>query len=383
MRLGLRLTLVRAGLAAAVLSTMLTHAQARTDKPLAWAYMAWWMPDSWRSAPVQKLDRVLFFELKVRGSGKITDRNGWPEQWSEFRAAMKQRGTPVDLTLTLFELQEMNALFRSADARARLLKEAVALASHRDVSGLQLDFEVYDPVPDATLEGLRQFVRELAAALHRLSPARHVSVFLPIGGASTLYDKTTLQQVDNVVLQGYDSHWRGGPMAGPLSPLRGAEAVTWEKALAKGDELLVPRRKMMFSFPLYGYEWPVRDAKAGGQTAGVGTEVSYTPLPPGLVPAIGASVRERVGKYGAHRDERSGSVYYQYKNAQGGLREGWFEDDWSLARKTDFMTRESMAGMAFFVLGYDADELIGKYMRTVEAADARSEDQKEQKNTAR
>jgi spore germination protein len=371
----MRLSLVRAGLAAAVLSMMLTHAQARTDKPLAWAYMAWWLPDSWRSAPVQKLDRILFFELKVHGSGKITNRNGWPEQWSEFRAVMKQRGTPIDLTLTLFEPQELNALFRSADARARLLKEAVALASHKDVSGLQLDFEVYDPVPDATLAGLRKFVQDLSTALHRLAPARHVSVFLPIGGASTLYDKATLQQVDNVVLQGYDSHWRGGPMAGPLSPLRGVEAVTWEKALAKGDELMVPRRKMIFSFPLYGYEWPVRETRAGGPTAGVGAEVSYAPLPPGLVPAIETSVRERVGKYGAHRDERSGSVYYQYKTVQGGLREGWFEDDWSLTRKTDFMTRESMAGMAFFVLGYDADELLGKYINAIATADVSSRNQ--------
>jgi spore germination protein len=371
----MKLALVRAGLAAAVLSAMFTHAQARTDKPLAWAYMAWWMPDSWRSAPVQKLDRILFFELKLRGNGKITDRNGWPEQWSAFRAAMKQRGTPIDLTLTLFEPQELNTLFQSADARARLLKEAVALASHHDVDGLQLDFEVYDPVPDATLAGLRQFVQDLSAALHRLSPARHVSVFLPIGGASTLYDKATLQQVDNVVLQGYDSHWRGGPMAGPLSPLRGVEAVTWEKALAKGDELMVPRRKMMFSFPLYGYEWPVRETRAGGPTAGVGTEVSYAPLPPGFVPAIEASARERAGKYGAHRDERSGSVYYQYKTVQGVLREGWFEDDWSLTRKTEFMTRESMAGVAFFVLGYDADELLGKYVNAIEAADVSSRSQ--------
>lgn len=371
----MRRTLIRAGLAAAILSTMLTHAQARVDKPLAWAYMAWWMPDSWRSAPVQKLDRVLFFELKVRENGRITDRNGWPEEWGEFRTEMKRRGTPVDLTLTLFDPHELNTLFRSADARARLLQEAVDLASHGDVGGLQLDFEVYDPVPPATLAGLRQFVQELSAALRRLAPARHLSVFIPIGGASTLYDKATLQQVDNVVLQGYDSHWRGGPKAGPLSPLRGVEAVTWEKALAKADELMVPRRKMVFSFPLYGYEWPVRDTRAGGATAGPGSEVSYAPLPPGLVPAIGASVRERVSKHGARRDERSGSVYYQYKTPQGALMEGWFEDDWSLARKMDFMTREAMGGMAFFVLGYDGDELLGKYVNGVAAGGVSSSSQ--------
>jgi spore germination protein YaaH len=275
---------------------------------------------------------------------------------------MKQRGTPIDLTLSLFEPKAMNTLFSSPEARARLLKEAVELAGHEDVSGLQLDFEVYELVPAATLAGLRQFMRELADALHQMKPARHVSVFLPIGGASTLYDEETLARVDNVVLQGYDSHWLSGPAAGPLSPLRGKEAVTWEKALAKGVELNVPRSKMLFSFPLYGYEWPVKEDKARSATAGPGVEVSYAPLKPELVPAIKFNVQDRVARFGAHRDLLSGSVYYQFQGEQGRHIEGWFEDAWSLGRKTDFMKQESLGGMAFFVLGYDGNDLVKKYL---------------------
>jgi spore germination protein len=340
-------------------------ARSSADKPLAWAYMAWWMPDSWRNPALEKLDRILFFELTVKANGHIDSRHGWPEQWGEFRHAMKHRGTPIDLTLTLFEPKALTALFSSPGARARLLKEAVALASHEDVSGLQLDFEVYDPVPAATLAGLRLFMRELAQALHHMTPAKHISVFLPIGGASTLYDEETLAHVDNVVLQGYDSHWLSGPTAGPLSPLSGDEAVTWEKALAKGVELNVPRAKMLFSFPLYGYEWPVRGSKARGATAGPGAEVSFAPLKPGLVPAIKLNVQDRIAQYGAQRDTQSGSVYYQFKAGQGRHVEGWFEDAWSLERKTDFLKHAALGGMAFFVLGYDGDELVKKYLDAV------------------
>ncbi|MDD2809390.1 hypothetical protein, partial [Rhodoferax sp.] len=52
-----------------------------------------------------------------------------------------------------------------------------------------------------------------------------------------------------------------------------------------------------------------------------------------------------------------------YTNDQGQPVEGWFEDWWSLKLKTAFVKTEKLAGMAFFVLGYDRQELLHFYLQ--------------------
>lgn len=354
---------LRPWLCAVAAALVLLHDTALAAPQKAWAYAGWWMPDSWRTAPLAQLDRLLFFELKVNAAGEIAERNGWPEKWGDLRAAVKRHSVPLDLTLTLFDPKAFEQLFSSAAATRRLLDAATALAASDGVAGLQLDFEIYTVVRPATLENYQVFVRELSRLLQRQSPARNLSVFFPIGGETLLYDAATLTKLHHVVLQGYDAHWASGKMAGPVAPLDGSEAVTWKKAVATGVALGIPKNRLLLSFPLYGYEWRVKTGKPRSEVAGHGKTTSFTPLPAGLVADIQASVQERVHRFGAFHDPASASSYYQFKNSDGHLIEGWFEDWWSLSRKSDYLEREGLGGIAFFILGYDNDQLINYYLR--------------------
>lgn len=338
-------------------------APAAPAQPAAWAYLAWWKPDSWRSAPLDRLDRLLFFELKVDANGAIARRNGWPEQWQDLRTAARERALPLDLTLTVLDAATFEQLFDSKRAVARLLDEATALARHHDVAGLQVDMEVYTPLRPATIATFQYFVQQLALRLRRMAPARSLSVFFPVGASTPYYDRPTLALVDYVVLQGYDSHFPTSERAGPISPLAGPEAVTWEKAFAAGVALGVPASKLLLSFPLYGYEWPV--AGSGGRSPSTGTAAttSFAPLAPGLVPAIKVSAREQARRYGVRREAQSASASYRYRSAQGQHVEGWFEDSWSLGRKAGWIKRNQAGGIAFFVLGYDGGELVRQHLR--------------------
>jgi spore germination protein len=328
-----------------------------------WAYSVWWLPDGWRNAPLRDIDRLFFFELKVNSNGEIAERNGWPEKWVDLRLAVKQKNTPLDLTLTLFDPATFTSLFTSTEATQRLLEEAVSLARQDGVAGLQLDFEIYTAIAPETLTRYRSFVRELSNRLRRQSPSRNLSIFFPIGGESALYDATTLKLVNHVVLQGYDAHWKGSKTAGPLSPLNGNEVATWKKAVAQGVALGVPKARMLLSFPLYGYEWEVKGQTPRSETIGSGITTSFALLPDGLLPDIQFNIIERVKKYGATHDPVSGSSYYQFKRKNGELVEGWFEDVRSLKRKSDYLEDEKLGGLAFFPLGYDGGQLIDSFMR--------------------
>ena len=326
------------------------------------AYSVWWLPDGWRKAPLKDIDRLLFFELKVNASGDITERNGWPENWVDLRLATKQKKTPLDLTLTLFDPATFSTLFNSTDAIQRLLDESVMLARHEDVAGLQLDFEIYTFIAPETLNRYRGFVRELSKRLKRLSPQRNLSVFFPIGGESALYDAASLRVVDHVVMQGYDAHWKGSKNAGPLSPLSGNEVVTWKKAVAQGVALGIPKNRILISFPFYGYEWEVKSSIPRSETVGTGVITSFAPLPDAILPDIQFNVVERVKRYGATHDIVSGSSYYQFKRRNGEFVEGWFEDTQGLKRKADYLEVEKLGGIAFFPLGYDDGKLLDLFL---------------------
>ena len=338
------------------------HTAVVAATPKAWAYIAWWLPDGWRSAPLSAIDRLFFFELKVNSNGEIAERNGWPEKWVDLRLAVRQKNTPLDLTLTLFDPATFNSLFTSTEATHRLLEEAVSLAHQDGVAGLQLDFEIYTTIAPDTITSYRSFVRELSNRLRRQSPSRNLSIFFPIGGESSLYDAATLRLVNQVVLQGYDAHWKGSKTAGPLSPLNGNEVATWKKAVAQGVSLGVPKTRMLLSFPLYGYEWEVKGQIPRSETIGNGITTSFALLPDSLLPDIQFNVLDRVKKYGATHDPVSGSSYYQFKRKNGEFVEGWFEDVRALKRKTDYLEEEKLGGLAFFPLGYDGGQLIDSFL---------------------
>lgn len=350
-----------------------------------WGYLVWWLPDAWRSIELAQLDRLIFFELKANANGQIDERQGWPEQWQPLKQALTKSGTRLELALSILDGKTFKPLFTSREARQRLHAQAMELAAQDGVAGLHLDFEVYETVDEATLTGLRSFVVQLAHALNQLKPARNLSVFYPMGADSQLYDRATLAVFSHIVVQGYDAHWLEGPTAGPVAPLRGPQAVTWEKALAQLQEQGVAREKLLFGFPLYGYEWPVKAAKPaashasgtigqpnpaqpnpahpGTPTSGKGSTLTFASQPAGRLPDISTSVRQRVQQYGAMHDPLSASSYYRFTRPDGQSVEGWLEDWWSLARKSEFLSAEKLGGIAFFPLGYDQDELLDYFLR--------------------
>jgi spore germination protein len=336
---------------------------ANATKLQAWGYQAYWLPDGWRSTATGQLDRILFFELKMDAKGDIIERNGWPEQWQTLRSDAKEHRVPLDLTLTLFDAATFEALFSSRRATLHLLAVAVDLARHDDVAGLHLDVEMYNRIRPATLARFQQFVRDLSDRLQQLHAPRTLSVFFPIGGASVLYDRPTLQKVTQVVVQGYDAHSSDSQFAGPVAPLGGDDEVTWIKAVAQVSALGVARDRMILGFPLFGYEWRVHDKAVRSKTIGAGVPTSFAPMPAEARSEITRHVQTGAKQRATRHDAQSGSAFYRTTDRSGHLIEGWFEDRDSLVQKIRYLNEQQLGGIAFFALGYDDGALVNYFLQ--------------------
>lgn len=321
--------------------------------PAVWGYIPWWMQDDWRKLSLADYDRLIFFELPIAADGQLATRNGWPEQWRGLAQSAQRCGTPLEIALTVLDESRFRTVFNSPEARKTLLGDALALARDARVAGLHLDVEIYSRQPAAVTMAYRSFVAELALALRKLTPERHLSIFYPVGSPEPLYDAQTLSWVHGAVVQGYDAHWPEGPTAGPVAPLKGPEAVTWEKAVAEATRMGIPRDRIHLSFPLYGYEWPVTSQKARANTRGKGQETTFAPIPASRLPEVKHNVAERVLRYGAQHEAQSLSAWYHFELTPGQWVVGWFEDWWSLTSKADWLIANGLGGLAFFPLGYD------------------------------
>ncbi|MBI5720452.1 MAG: hypothetical protein HZC37_22475 [Burkholderiales bacterium] len=341
--------------AVAVLAVSLIAREARTGqgppRPVVWGYYPWWLGDQWRALELRPYDGLRFFAIDIDDEGQLAQSNGWPQQWEHLREATRARRLPLEVTVTMFSAPRFERVFTDPGRRGRLLAELLRLAAQ--ASGIHLDIEIFDPVSGAAVIGYREFCAQLRAGLGGRGPVVALSAFGVMGAAVDLYDAATLAQLDHIVVQGYDSHHRTSARAGPVAPLRGPFAITWESALAHYVRLGAPRHKIVFGVPFFGYEWPAESAGVGARALGPAREISYAQLDANRLPGIRIGAREEAARHGLRRDAASGSPYYAYQEPKGGWRQGWFEDEVSLAAKLEFVQQQGLAGIAVFPVGYD------------------------------
>lgn len=319
-----------------------------------WGYYPYWLKDEWRKIDLGLYDQVLFFEIPVSAEGQFSHKMDWPGEWQKLIVAAKKNGTRLQPTFTMFDAKEFERIFSSQDQRKILQADMLTMTGQAASSGLQLDIEIFSTVSAASVEGFRLFLKTLKGELSRRK--KSLSLFVLAEDKAGLYDSVSFKYADYIVIQGYDAHWKESLQAGPVAQLRGSMAVSWESSLKYYLALDVPRYKILMSVPFFGYEWPTTSDAAGASTRGVGSEISFAPLPAGLVPEVKTSAMERIRQYGSRRDTATGAPYYIFRDGSGWFQ-GWFEDDVSLPAKFEFVKQQKLAGIAVFPLGYDNGKL--------------------------
>src|SRR5690606_21415759 len=106
------------------------------------------------------------------------------------------RGVRITPVITLAASRDFVPLFRSQDGSQQL--EAVLLGLLRDspaIGGLQLDFEVYQRVPDAVRSNFTAFVERLRERMDEIRPDLVLSLYILAYDQSDVYDERALSGV--------------------------------------------------------------------------------------------------------------------------------------------------------------------------------------------
>ena len=329
----------------------------------AWAYNAYWMGDAWRAYDLGAFKRLLFFDLAVGKDGAV-DSRGWPDQWATLRARAREARVPIDPVFSVLSVEVFSGVFGSDAGRARLLSEILTLS--RDADGVHLDVEVMEGVREQDIAAYRAFLAELRRALD--SPRKRLlTAFVP--ARNILYGAPELALLDAIVAQGYDVHWQASPVAGPPTVLDGESPAAWRNLGQSLAALGASPRKILFSTPFYGYEWPTVSAEPGAATRAPATIITYAPVSSKLLPDLRVNALARSAQHGLRRDTATNAPWYAFRDRQG-WRQGWFDDPVSLAPRLDFVQRGDYRGVAVFVLGYDGGAMLDVIQRTFRAGSA-------------
>ena len=327
-------------------------------------YHPYWAGDAWAAYPWDVLDEVYFFEIEAGADGAIRDLHGWPDMDLVSRA--REESVRVVPTVSMHDGTAFASLFADPRASARLVDELTALlASTAGLSGLHLDFEVFEPVTLDVRDGYTAFVARLERRMAEIDPRLSLSVFtLAFDDDDVFNERALAESADFLVVQGYDFHSRTEARAGPLAAIRGWGRLNWGAVVERFLAFGVPARKLVMAVPLYGYQWPAASDTPGADTRGSAVEIPLTAAAD-VVPELPRALVQ-AARHGVRRDAESGSPYYAFRDSTG-WHQGWFEDAESLRAKFTFVRERGLGGVALFPLAYgDAwlwEELRGAFSR--------------------
>jgi spore germination protein YaaH len=312
---------------------------------MVYGYLPYW--EMGYQVPHWNLLGVLaWFAVDIDATGQVSDWNGWGGVETEALVAEAHANqTPVAVTITLFNNDEIGALLQDPGSRAQTIQTCLEVMAVHAVDGVNIDFEF---VPGAAKEAFVTFMSELKIAVAESQPNGgdgHVTLAGPAVDWTGGYDYDQLLAVtDGIMVMGYGYHYGGGD-PGPNAPLFGggiwgAYSVAWTIAdyLAQGGDAY--RSRIFLGLPWYGRQWPVATTAVPGSALSAGKAIWFD-----------AALAE-AAQHGATYDSDSHTPYF-HKESEGALWQVWYDDPSSFGEKLAYIDDQGLGGIGLWALGYE------------------------------
>ena len=266
---------------------------------------------------------------------------------SDYVSYCHENGVEVWALVSNFENADVDTtqVLNTTSSRDTLVNNLIAEAVRYNLDGINVDFEMLD---EEAAPGFLQFIRELSLKCEGNDLVLSVDNYSP-ASYNAFYDcEEQAVFADYVVLMAYDEHYNGSEEGSVASLGFVTQGVT--------DMLEnVPADQLILGVPFYTRLWRLTpdDSVEGG--------VAVTSE------ALGMSEAEsRVAANGATFQwlDDCGQYYAEYEY-EGSTYKVWIEDQNSIEKNLEVMQSNSLAGAAFWKLGYEKNtvwDTIVKFM---------------------
>lgn len=269
-----------------------------------------------------------------------------------------QNGIEVWALISNLENTEVDTTYvlTHTSTRDYLTNQIIAAAIEYDLDGINLDFEALSgEVGDAYI----QFVRELSIKCENNNLVLSVDNYVPSSYTAFYNRSEQALFADYVIIMAYDEHTRVSEDVGPVSSI-GFVRDGVENTLKE-----VPANQIILGLPFYTRVWELTPKDSTGDDAESASE-DYIPYTFTCVEEGMQTVENRYNVNGATPiwDEESGQYYTEYENS-GKTYKIWIENETSLEEKLKVMKENSLAGAAYWKLGFErssAWDTIIKYV---------------------
>ena len=269
-----------------------------------------------------------------------------------------QQGVEVWALISNLENSEVDTTYvlTHTSVRDKLVNQIIASAIEYNLDGINLDFEALaGEVGDAYI----QFIRELSIKCENNNIVLSVDNYVPSSYTAFYNRSEQALFADYIVIMAYDEHTRASEDVGSVASI-GFVKKGVEDTLAE-----VPANQTILGMPFYTRVWELTPKDGEGEDVESASE-DYLPYTFTCSEEGMQTVENRYTVNGAQPtwDDTTGQYYVEYENS-GKTYKIWIENEASLEEKLKVMKDNSLAGAAYWKLGFEratAWDTIIKYV---------------------
>ena len=253
--------------------------------------------------------------------------------------------------------EESYELLRYTSKRENLINQLMSEALRVGIDGINVDFE---KISDECGEHYIQFIRELSVRCRQNGIVLSIDNYVPKGYNMQYNRKEQGIVADYVIIMGYDEHYGGSPVAGPVASYNFVKEGIVETLKE------VPAEKVINGIPFFSRLWEETPKTAEELAEEQGTEAAEYEMKVESQAFGMAAARAKVDEAGAEiswNDELKQN--YATWTVENTTYEIWLEDEQSIEEKLKLMKEHKLAGTSAWALGQESPEvwnLIQKYV---------------------
>ncbi len=254
-----------------------------------------------------------------------------------------QQGIEVWGLVSNLENTEVDSTYvlTHSSTRHNLVNQIISAAIEYNLDGINVDFEALDgtAVGDAYI----QFIRELSYKCENNGIVLSVDNYVPTSYTAFYNRREQAKFADYIVIMGYDEHYSGSNEAGSVA------SIGWVEEGVINTLKEVPADQIILGMPFYTRAWTLTPSEEiDGETIYSVTSKAY-----GMRAANNLVIDNGAGKVW---DEECAQFYAEYQNGDV-ITKIWLEDAASTEERLKLLDKHSLAGAAFWKLGFETDDI--------------------------